>query len=430
MATLPGVGNTIAVPWEWRPPWTPGSAAHRAVRHGVQRHAEERQTMRVSTRDSFPDILRGFALFGIALVNIPFLSIDAAMGALGADLTQPANASAAFWVMALFQSKFYLIFAFLFGYSSSYVLKSDVTQRRRWIMRCVGLCVFGALHGLLLFHGDILLVYGTLGLLLTALVFRSERVIRISAIVLFTIASVGLAGLALLAYAGEALLAGIGTPMPPWIIEAPLDTALADGTLLEAIAARAALWVTVAPSVFLLQGPFVLVAALVGVLAARRRGLATPNPAVMRRIGGWGFALGLPLQLLAATLFVNNAVGTNSLGMYLISQAINVIAAPLLSAGYIALLWHLSQRISLGILQAAGRLSLTGYLSQSVAFSLLFSAWGADLFGALDLAAVTAIAAAVWLVLALLAMAWLRVRDRGPLEHVLSSISRWGAPSA
>ncbi|MBU6335163.1 MAG: DUF418 domain-containing protein [Chloroflexi bacterium] len=386
--------------------------------------------MSVSTRDSFPDILRGFALFGIALVNIPFLSIDAGMGVVGADLTRPANTSAAFWVMALFQSKFYLIFAFLFGYSSSYVLKSDIAQRRRWIMRCVGLCVLGALHGLLLFHGDILLLYGALGLLLTVLVFKSERVIRISAIVLFTISSLGLTGFALLAYAGEALLAGMGKPMPAWIIDTPLNAALASGTFLEAIAARAALLATVVPQIVLLQGPFVFVAFLVGVLAARQRGLVTPDPATMTRLGIWGLALGLPLQLLAATLFVNNAVGMNSLGMYMISQAINVIAAPLLSAGYIALLWHLSQRISLGILQAAGRLSLTGYLSQSVVFSLLFSAWGADLFGMLDLAAVTAIAAAVWLVLSLLSMAWLRIRDRGPLEHVLSGISRWGSPSA
>jgi uncharacterized protein len=262
------------------------------------------------------------------------------------------------------------------------------------------------------------------------LVFRSERVIRISAIVLFTISSLGLTGFALLAYAGEALLAGMGKPMPAWIIDTPLNVALASGTFLEAIAARAALLATVVPQIVLLQGPFVFVAFLVGVLAARQHGLVTPDPATMTRLGIWGLALGLPLQLLAATLFVNNAVGTNSLGMYMISQSINVITAPLLSTGYIALLWHLSQRAPLGILQAAGRLSLTGYLSQSVVFSLLFSAWGADLFGMLDLAAVTAIAAAVWLVLSLLSMAWLRIRDRGPLEHVLSSISRWGAPSA
>jgi hypothetical protein len=74
-------------------------------------------------RDSFPDILRGFALFGIAMVNIQFFSISTFDGAESLDLTQPESASVAFIVFALFQAKFYLVFSFLFGYSAHYVLK-------------------------------------------------------------------------------------------------------------------------------------------------------------------------------------------------------------------------------------------------------------------------------------------------------------------
>jgi uncharacterized membrane protein YeiB len=63
-------------------------------------------------RDSFPDVLRGFALLGIALVNIPLLAIDPVSHVEGADLTDFSNASAAFIVIALFQAKIYLLFSF------------------------------------------------------------------------------------------------------------------------------------------------------------------------------------------------------------------------------------------------------------------------------------------------------------------------------
>ena len=40
-----------------------------------------KKKMTLKTRDSFPDILRGFALFGIAMVNIQYFSISTFNGA-------------------------------------------------------------------------------------------------------------------------------------------------------------------------------------------------------------------------------------------------------------------------------------------------------------------------------------------------------------
>jgi uncharacterized membrane protein YeiB len=51
--------------------------------------------MAITQRDSFPDVLRGFALFGIAMVNIQFFSISTFNGAESLDLTDPQNASVA-----------------------------------------------------------------------------------------------------------------------------------------------------------------------------------------------------------------------------------------------------------------------------------------------------------------------------------------------
>jgi uncharacterized protein len=378
----------------------------------------------MTKRDSFPDVLRGFALFGIALVNIPYLSLDTINAAEGADLTQPSNAVAAFAVMALFQAKFYLLFSFLFGYSAHYVLKDDKSNRPRWVARSIGLVILGVIHFTFLFHGDILFVYGLFGLILTALYFRSEKAIRGWAKGIYIAISVLFAALSLLTYVGEMALSAQGKSLPDETFTSKLDSALQSGTFLETVGPRLELWLFAAPNGFLLQGTLVFAAFLVGVLVARKNGLVTPNAALMKKLLVLGLTVGLPIQLLSAYLFVVNSTGVDSLGLYLVSLSLNFLSAPLLSAAYVVLLWKISEKLKLGLLASAGRMSLTVYLSQSVVFSTLFSAWGFGLFAKLGVAEVTFIAALTWLLLAALSMVYLKFRNKGPMESLLSGFSK------
>lgn len=378
----------------------------------------------MTKRDSFPDVLRGFALFGIALVNIPYLSLDTINAAEGADLTQPSNAVAAFVVMALFQAKFYLLFSFLFGYSAHYVLKDDKSNRPRWVARSIGLVILGVIHFTFLFHGDILFLYGLFGLILTALYFRSEKAIRGWAKGIYIAISVLFAALSLLTYVGEMALSAQGKSLPDETFTSKLDSALQSGTFLETVGPRLELWLFAAPNGFLLQGPLVFAAFLVGVLVARKNGLVTPNAALMKKLLVLGLTVGLPVQLLSAYLFVVNSTGADSLGLYLVSLSLNFLSAPLLSAAYVVLLWKISEKLKLGLLASAGRMSLTVYLSQSVVFSTLFSAWGFGLFAKLGVAEVTLIAALTWLLLAALSMVYLKFRNKGPMESLLSGFSK------
>jgi uncharacterized protein len=386
--------------------------------------------MTAKTRDSFPDVLRGFALLGIALVNIPLLAIDTVSGAEAADLTQTSNSAAAFLVWALFQSKFYLLFSFLFGYSAHYVIKGDRANRGRWVGRSIGLILLGVLHLTFFFHGDILFLYGMFGLLLLALYFRTDKTLKVWSWVIFGVSALLFAAISAFTFFGEAVFAAKGKSFP---IEDGLESlnqlnpVLLSGSFLEAVAARVELWLEFAPTALALQGPLVFVAFLVGVLVARRDGLSSgANPQLMKRFVVWGFTLGLALQLVSAYLFVTNAQAeTYSFGIYLTSITINFFTAPLLSAGYVGALWLIAQRVnSLGLLSAAGRHSLTIYLSQSLVFSLMFSAYGFGLFAKLGVAEVTLIAIATWLLLALLAMLNLRFRSRGPMEALLTNFSK------
>ena len=382
--------------------------------------------MKISQRDSFPDILRGFALLGIAMVNIQFFSISTFNGAESLDLTDPQTASVAFLVAALFQAKFYLLFSFLFGYSAHYVLKGEKSNRRRWIARSVGLVLLGLLHLTFFFHGDILFLYGVFALLLTFLYFRKEKTLKVWAWVMYSITVVLFMGISLLVYLAEVFLVSKGKSFPGQETIDFLDVALKSGGFLDIAAARFEFWLLAAGPAFLLQGSLVFVAFLVGVLVARKGGLAASlKPELMKKFAIWGLTLGLGLQLLSAYIFISNEQAESySLGLYLTAMAINFLTAPLMSAGLVGALWLLSQRWKLSLLSAAGRHSLSIYLGQSLVFSTLFSAWGFGLFQELSLLSVALIAVATWLALALLAQLNLRFRTRGPMEALLSGFSR------
>lgn len=375
-------------------------------------------------RDSFPDILRGFALLGIALVNLPLFSVDTVLALEGADLTNPTNASAAFVVMAFFQAKFYLLFSFLFGYSAHYVIKGDKANRGRWIGRSIGLIILGILHFTFFFHGDILFFYGLFGLILLALYFKSEKTVRGWAWGIYIAAGVFFIATTLLAWVGEIALAAKGKALPDETFVSNLDPALASGSFLDTVMPRLELWLIAAPNGLILQGPLVFVAFLIGVLVARKNGLVEINETLVNKLIVWGLVIGLPTQMFAAYIFIGNSTGEDSLGVYLASLTINFLTAPFLSAAYLGLLWKISKKLKLGLLSSAGKMSLTVYLSQSVIFSFIFSAWGLGQFDKLNLLQVSMVGVGVYLLLATLSMIYLRFRNKGPMESLLTGFSK------
>jgi uncharacterized protein len=358
-------------------------------------------------------------------VNIPLLAIDPVLHNEGADLTVFSNASTAFVVTALFQAKFYLLFSFLFGYSAHYVLKNSRENRGRWVGRSIGLILLGFFHFSLLFFGDILFLYGVFGLLLLAFYFRKDKTLKVWAWIIYGVSSVLSIGIAALTIVGEQFLALKGKTLSELAV-GDFSSVMTTTSFIDAIGLRIELWLFAAPAGLALQGPPVFVAFLVGVLAARRNALGSGvNPAVMKKLALWGIFVGLPLQLFSAYLYVSNATAeTYSLGVSLMSLAINFVTAPLLSAGYVGLLWLVSQKFKLALLSSAGRYSLTIYLSQSVIFAILFSGWGFGLFAQLDVLPVALIAATTWFLLAVLAYVAAKAGRKGPMETVLTGFSK------
>ncbi len=378
----------------------------------------------VQNRDHLVDAIRGFALIGIVLVNIHYFSVSSADGWFAADMNSLENQAGGFLTSAFFLAKFYLLFSFLFGYSSTYVVKGTPENKKRWVKRSWVLIALGFLHAVFLFQGDILFVYGVLGLALWLFMFRKDSTIRGWAIFFYVLTAVGMFFVTVAAF-----LADMFEPLSKqdFLTSSRLDELMVSGSVLEQALARLELWMTILPGIFILQGPLVFVAFLIGLMAGRRSALSSDNftESTANKLAGFGLGIGIPLQSLAAVAlvwtFTNEVL---SFGLFMVSLAVIFLTGGLVSAGIIGVIGKLVLRgKKLEILASSGKNSLSIYLGQSMILVILFSGWGLGLFGQTNLLTNLLIGFLVWLVLSLLAVINIRAGRRGPMEIVLTKLS-------
>ena len=376
-----------------------------------------------TSRDLAPDVLRGFALLGILLVNIPFMALSSEEGVRGEWVNGGANSIATFLMVGLFQGKFYLLFSFLYGYSSQYIVKGEKVNRRRWLKRCLALMLMGAFHFTFLWHGDILFGYGFLGLFLTFLLFRSDRALKNWSIILYSFFV-----LLLLTIATLTIVAEQSDPSPFAVTESKMDQLMLGGSYFDSLAPRAELWALgFFGSGLLLQGGFAFVAFIQGIKAAKNHALRLEsnyfNPKRLMKIG---FVLGLPIQFTLAGLYVwNEKQSQPSEAMYLAIIVFSFMTAPILTSGYIGAVIRILQvrPAVLERIKFAGKMSLTTYLTQSIIMTLIFGNWGLGLFQKLDFWMVFLIAISIWLLQIRFSEFWITKYQQGPLERLMSRLT-------
>ena len=376
-----------------------------------------------STRITDIDALRGFALLGILIANIPFFG----SGFAAHLVADPAHhdvldASVTFLVTVLVDTKFYLLFSFLFGYS--FTLQTGAAERDgarfapRILRRCLGLFAIGAVHAVLLFHGDILTTYAVLCLILLAVHRITPRAALIVAGVLggVTVVAIGTAGLVdsgALVDHHRALLDGA-------------RTAAAFRSGLPAIVAEHLRLLPDQLAGNVVQGAMALAAFLVG-LAAGKSGALTDlrhRAATLRRLQLVGFPVGL-----AGALVFALGGGTD----HLATAAVGFLTAPLLTAAYAATLLralHTARGDRLAArLAPAGRIALTNYLAQSLACVLLFTGVGLGLVGRLGSAALVLCAVLLFCCQLRFSSWWLTHHRYGPVEWLLRAITNARRPT-
>ena len=381
-----------------------------SIRTEIGNSSQKRQTL--------PDQLRGFALLGIIVVNMPFLAVSN-IGIWEMQLSNLSDKVVAFLIVALAQGKFYLLFAFLFGYSLTLILKSRSTNSiKKYLRRLVGLALLGAGHAYLFFIGDILMSYALLGLVLLLFIGRSMRTVLFASVFSYLIGLV-LLTLVFFETLGTESSAG-GFISDPDALDKALTGSFLDSVVGRANAIPEALLVQLFINWFPAMSMFLLG------LAAGRIGLLsdpTKNKTLWRKCVIVGVFVGLPAGIASAWLAL---VPEDPNGVYGIAGVVVGFAlAPALSAGYVGAIALLSHRRFMSYTEPAGRMSLTGYLGESILLAAIFCGWGLGLFGLLSLTQALIVALGVWIALELFAKLWLRNFAYGPFEWILRSWSKF-----
>lgn len=380
-------------------------------------------------RAILPDLVRAFALVGIALVNVQYLAWPAMTGYPDAAFATQGDVAAYWAVNALFLLKSYTLFAFMFGAGFAYQILS--AQRRgagfsaEYWRRIVGLLVLGIAHVALLFQGDILVIYAILGAFLFLFRNAGTRTLIRWAIAVYVVQVLIVVALAGLAWLGASMAPEVMAAEAAALQEQADRATRVFGSagFAEAAALRLAEWSEIVVYGLMLQGPGAFAFFLFGLAAVRGGAIADPGAPIWRR----SRRIFLPVGL------VGSAAGAWVLGQasvmidpeMLIGMVLITLFGPFASAGYIGLIARSAEAppsATKTFLARGGTATLTAYLMQSLIFSLIFNAYGLGLFGSLGVAACTAIAFLVALVSIGFASLWRSRFERGPMEVLLR---RW-----
>jgi uncharacterized protein len=371
------------------------------------------------------DAVRGAAVLGILLANIvamagfPFLAPDHYRSLPLAGWHDPTF----FLILLLIEAKFYSLFSLLFGVGFAVFVQRAAARgadaARLFKGRLRGLLIIGLVHTLLIWMGDILATYAIIGFALVPFLRRDDRTVLRWALAMLLL-PIGLyAVMTIGAWAASVppRPPGTGDAPPPFIVEAA--AAFATGSYVDVVKANVVFTAAQVVRRFMLMFfPRVFGMFLLGFYIGRRNLFADLNAhrRLLRRVCGWGIAIGLPLAFLGAKMEGHN-MGVPSVAG-LVETTVKSIGVPALSLGYAAGLCLLFMRAR-GVLRAfapAGQMALTNYLLQSVAALVIFYGIGFGLFGRVPLVTAVGGAVAFFVVQMMASQVWLSRAAFGPAE--------------
>ena len=365
------------------------------------------------------DVLRGFALLGILVINVQLFSMPELTllnPTIYGDLTG-ANYWA--WLLShvLFEGKFITLFTFLFGAGVVLFTRSDKagrSARSLYARRSAWLVVFGLGHAYLLWYGDILFSYGVCAFVVVALRDRSVRSLLVLGALLYAVPSAieVLSGLS----SGAAAIGDSWRPAES-VIRAEIETYR--GGWLAQMDHRV-------PSSFQRQTAGLLgytawrvSGAMLFGMALFKSGALTNDrdPRFYTRLIAVGGAVGIG-TVVAGVAYIQAADW--SAGAALFWRQFNYWGALPLAAAYVGVIarycrWRPSG-IETRVLSAVGRTAFSNYLLQTLLATSVFYGHGLGLFGSVSRVEALGVAAAIWAVQLPLSVLWLRYFRFGPME--------------
>ncbi|MEG0185196.1 MAG: DUF418 domain-containing protein [Stenotrophomonas sp.] len=383
------------------------------------------QPVAAGDRIAVLDILRGFALLGILLMNMEAFSGPLDLAFTGIDphwhgLDYAADAA----IYVLVQGKFFTLFSLLFGAGFAIMAQRADAARRAftpfYLRRSAALLLIGLCHALLVWSGDILVVYALVSLPLLACREAPTRWLPAMGVLTYLCAA------ALMLLLG--LLMGLSTHLEPsgtQVRDAVAQAghtidmqrqAYGHGTYLQAVVQRLRDFFAQLSAVIVV-GPEVLGMFLIGSWFARSGALATPDnfARLYRRLRWVALPIGLAMMVASALWQPYLAPGTFTAASGA-AFALNSVASLLMCLGYLA--WIVQARARLAWLAPVGRTALTQYIAQSLVCTCVFYGYGLGAFEQMPRAGQVPFAMALFALQVVASTVWLRYVRFGPLEWV------------
>jgi uncharacterized protein len=391
----------------------------------------------ISQRIPTLDILRGFALMGILIMNMPSFNSSFFIEADGSHLWPGRiDQFAEMLSEALFSGKFNSMFSMLFGIGFTIqftrMCEHDPEHATaHYLRRLAVLAPLGIVHAWVFWPGDVLHTYAILGLLLVLGLRRiSDRgiVVLIVACILYPTLS-GL--LRIWVVTPEVVAAQVKIAQA---FEASDNAAYGHGSFLAAALENSRVmthfydnWI----SLWGTLGWWVMMSLtmLIGLLAGRRHWVQRADELMPQiyRLTWWALAIGLCCGVASTAIFEFNRVPGPSPIKVLGSVCYSLSRLGLMSF-YALVIVRLAQRADwrrrLAPLAAAGRMPLTNYLMQTALCITLYQGWGLGLWMKVGPALSLLLSLAIfWGVQVPWSVWWLRSHERGPLEAMWARLT-------
>ena len=387
------------------------------------------------------DILRGFAIFGILLVNMEVFNNSVFSYVMG--LNEPTNTTDQLgrWFIAFFgEGKFYSTFAFLFGLGMAIQLRRAQEKGTRFVpfflKRMLVLLLIGLVHAYLFWVGDILILYSILGVALV-LLFRNCRpkILFIWSLVFLFIpilingALFGFVELGKMAPGGEKMMADVFAEQERVMLNSAeiANQTYATGSFMEITRQRVG-DMNFMYSVWPFMGFNVFAMFLFGLAAGKKRIFDNiqDNLPLVRKVLIWGLIVGVIGNLLyvVAGESAQRYIPSTVLLVSIIGQT---FGAPALALFYMAGLTLLAQKPfwqpRLNPLASVGRMAITNYLLQTVVCTLLFYGYGFALYGKIGVATGILLTVLIYSIQILISVWWMKRFRFGPVEWLWRTLT-------
>ncbi|QTD43106.1 DUF418 domain-containing protein [Sporosarcina sp. Te-1] len=366
------------------------------------------------------DALRGFALLGILLVNINFFNESLlAINYGGLPVEGWLNKTIDTLTVLFVNGKFMLLFAFLFGYGAIILFRNAEAAGKKFtwmfVKRMLALLLFGILHAVFLWYGDILAIYALVGLVFVMFVKRRPKTLLTMSIVFSLLIPVLMSAAMLLGnQAGTEGMEDLYAvdPMELQMFQQQDQQIYGAGNYMEITMKRIGEYISSFFNMILFL-PQILGTFLLGAYFGKRKLLEDipSKKQFMVRLGWIGGIVGLALTVPRILLDSSNSL----LDIFSI-----FIGAPLLMLAYVACFTLLYARRPkwLHLFSYPGKMAFSMYILQSIFCSLIFYSYGLGLFGTMTLWQTMATAFLLFGLQIVISALWLRRFRTGPLEYV------------